>query len=523
MPFTPAQLPLKALSVFAKRRFYFASAPAIQSNYKSRIANRQTVMTKTKKSVRRIPVVVMAMLISSVLLRTSTANQNAFPFDALVVDESDIRSGPSQSFYATNTLERGTKVSVYQITQDGWCAIRPLEKSFSWIRRDQVATTDRNDVVRVISPQTFSRVGSHHSEIRNVRSVDLEVGDLLAVMDARSLSGKWVKIQPPAGEFRWIHQKQLRRVTAKTKEKDEKSIERSDENSDATLSAPSLLTKGIIDLDPPAAIKGKMTTEPIPVEPDPEPNRETVIAQLEKPQQDTVFSVTGWVANTDATNDREIALADPAPQPKLKKVASVDFGEQLSRINAELSKIVAKDQQSWDFSPVQQKAKAIVDFANDETHRKAARKLLRRIHEFEAVKLNVAEVDSQRNDETLAEASRASKRLRRDGGVQRASFEVIEPSEHERRAAQQRIPRYHQFDGYGWLMPVYSTRRGLPKFALTNRQGTILAFVSPNAGMNLRPYLKKRVGLIGRREARPIQQKPHLSVARVVVLDRKSR
>lgn len=484
------------------------------------------------RSVERKPIVVIALLIGGIW-QSAAADQIVFPFDAYVVAATNVRSGPNDSFFVTQQIPKQTKVSVYLITESGWCAIRPLEDSFSWVRRDQVEITDRKDVLRVISPGVFSRVGTHLTDLRNVRTVDLQVGDLLGVADMKTSNDRWVKIQPPAGEFRWVHRNRLDRFAKQAAKTESMPQTDRESDSDKTSSphtsatsrvAPSLLTKEFIDLDPPAATKGKMVTEPIPVEPQPLAIPESLVAQIEAPRRDEVTQTSGWIANTDPAVDlQEPAAIASTQEPALDTVAPVDFDAQLGRINAELSKMIAKDQKDWDFANVQRKAEAVVEFAQNPKYRTAAQKLLRRIHQFEAVKLNVANVDSPPSELPLSPRDRLADKVKSDNRIQRTNHELPDRSPREEPAVRQKVPRYHQFDGYGWLMPVYSTRRELPKFALTNRQGTILAFVSPNAGLNLRPYLKKRVGLIGSRASRPVQQKPHLSVARVVVLDKKRR
>ena len=44
-----------------------------------------------------------------------------------------VRSGPSDSYYETSTLKKGTSLDVYLETSDGWSGIRPTESSHDWI------------------------------------------------------------------------------------------------------------------------------------------------------------------------------------------------------------------------------------------------------------------------------------------------------------------------------------------------------------------------------------------------------
>jgi hypothetical protein len=69
-------------------------------------------------------------------------------------------------------------------------------------------------------------------------------------------------------------------------------------------------------------------------------------------------------------------------------------------------------------------------------------------------------------------------------------------------------------------MPVLSRRSEAPPFALTDEQGQILQYVSPAPGLNLHRYLKQEVGVYGQRGLNPRLGAAHLTVQRVVVLDR---
>jgi hypothetical protein len=70
-------------------------------------------------------------------------------------------------------------------------------------------------------------------------------------------------------------------------------------------------------------------------------------------------------------------------------------------------------------------------------------------------------------------------------------------------------------------MPVHSTKRAAPPFALANDDGIVLYYVTPAPGLNLHRYTRKEIGVIGQRSYIPALQTPHLSAHRVVLLDRR--
>jgi hypothetical protein len=83
------------------------------------------------------------------------------------------------------------------------------------------------------------------------------------------------------------------------------------------------------------------------------------------------------------------------------------------------------------------------------------------------------------------------------------------------------------FAGAGWLMPLVprsrmdrDARAGVPPFALTDDEGNVLQLVTPSPGLNLRQYVRQRVGVQGHAAPLANLATPHLVAQRVVVLDR---
>ena len=57
-----------------------------------------------------------------------------FPYQAIVRnDDTEIFSGPASVHYMTDKVAQGEIVQVYRHDPGGWCAIRPIEGSFSLI------------------------------------------------------------------------------------------------------------------------------------------------------------------------------------------------------------------------------------------------------------------------------------------------------------------------------------------------------------------------------------------------------
>jgi hypothetical protein len=164
--------------------------------------------------------------------------------------------------------------------------------------------------------------------------------------------------------------------------------------------------------------------------------------------------------------------------------------------------MVAQDISLWQLGDFQLRVEAVIDTSSDARQRDRARRLLGVIVQFQ---------DIQRRHQRLAAGPTSSLALVRgdSAGVSGAS---LEPT-----------PGQSPYDGTGWLMPVVTQRDGVPRYALTDRNGRILQFVTPSPGVNLRRFEREQIGIIGRRGYVPRLRTPHLMAERVVVLSRHQR
>ncbi len=150
------------------------------------------------------------------LLRTTLAgliclaNAAAEPEVAVVGPAGAVlRSGPERSYYATQRLDPGAGVEVYERLPNGYCAIRPPESAFSWIPKSDVELFGQ--VGTVTRAGVASRVGSVLApDQRDAVHVRLEAGEQVRVIGVAQIDATdWLKIAPPAGEFRWVQASEL--------------------------------------------------------------------------------------------------------------------------------------------------------------------------------------------------------------------------------------------------------------------------------------------------------------------------
>src|SRR5436190_15455739 len=141
-----------------------------------------------------------------------------FPYSAYVAtDKTEVVAGPGHRFYATDQLQRGTKVEIYREEPSGWLAIRPPEGSFSWVPAEYVERLDDEKLGRAKQPTgawigtSVEHVGEHQQQIT------LKAGELVQILAEKVVSAKggkeqtWLKISPPAGEYRWVHLRDVSR------------------------------------------------------------------------------------------------------------------------------------------------------------------------------------------------------------------------------------------------------------------------------------------------------------------------
>jgi SH3-like domain-containing protein len=147
------------------------------------------------------------------LLPLAAAGEPSFPYKATVVsDDVYVRSGPGHDYYPTDKLRRGQTVEIYAHEPGGWCRIRPIQGSFTWVSGRFLKPTKHNLAV-VTEENVAARTGSRFSDARDVVQVRLHKDEVVEVLEAPREGARgasyWYKIAPPSGEFRWVSNKYL--------------------------------------------------------------------------------------------------------------------------------------------------------------------------------------------------------------------------------------------------------------------------------------------------------------------------
>lgn len=376
-----------------------------------------------------------------------------FPYRShIVADGVFARSGPGEQYYPTERIAKGDTVEVYSHDPRGWCAIRPLPESTSWVAATDVEL--RPDGIAVIKRDgTPSRVGTKFRDAQNVVQVRLKRGEAVEVLRTKTIRGRrWLEISPPAGEFRFVEESAVEapRVTAAS----EREIERETPGEPPLANTDDPTAKQIVkrqqsknrEIEPAAALETGPEVEPEPG--------------------------IRW------------AGADSPSVPSSKSLPR-STSVELADIDLELSAIATEDVESWSLTAVRARAQAALNDAQTALDRGRVRAVISKIERFEEIK--------RRYDEQHAPAT-------------------ARPTSTNA-----------SFDGVGRLAPVASQKPGAPPYALLSPSGEIMSYVTPAAGVNLRPYLNQMVGVTGSSSYVPEARRQHIQAERILPIEMAQR
>jgi hypothetical protein len=153
----------------------------------------------------------LAMLGALVVLVVAALPVRAQTFPAemtIMVPEVEVRSGPTEKYYATSKLRMGERVTVIRqdATQRDWLAIKPPPGSFSWIKADFVDQTPQFAIVKSKDPVPVKPGSSMPNPPTPVDQAMVSQGTMLTIMGPPRVApeGTWLMVQPPPTEVRFI-------------------------------------------------------------------------------------------------------------------------------------------------------------------------------------------------------------------------------------------------------------------------------------------------------------------------------
>lgn len=424
------------------------------------------------------------------------ASGQTFPYVAYTQTESaTVRSGPSEEFYATDQLPPGHAVEIYRQKGD-WCAVRPPEGSFSYVDASTVEATADPQLLKVIGAEATTRVGTKLSDAHNVEYVTLEQGEILQALGtpqtlAKS-SKRWYKVTPPSGEFRWIHRDDLGQDQLESSDESEPDALQvpataqplAQSESTATIDSnvqPAVHETKEIPLQKLGQSAGSMQTVPIPTADDVTQDESAARAPDDSSKSPAATDKPAAESAWTVVDDKDRPLAAPTASVPGQALTQDSSFQRLATLNLQLSRTVLTPMGEWDLAPLLAQAEQLSGEGSNASLRAQATALKRRITEFDS--------------------------------LQQRHLELSQPDGAKAAAAA-------QFAGQGWLVPVVTSRADLPHYALTDEKGQIQHFVSSQPGLNLRRYVRKRVGVVGVPGDSSTTKRSHVIASRVVLLDR---
>ncbi len=406
----------------------------------------------------------------------------SFPYTAATaVDAVEVRCGPDWSYYPTQRLERGVAVDVYRHEPGGWLAIRPPQGSFSWLPARQVKRSSDPAVGEVTLDGAVAWVGSSAAELSQHKwQVRLKQGELVEILGEQSMSigpgfatETYVKIAPPAGEFRWIHA----------------------ENAQSPHAVAHRSATGTIQLADFANRAGAADDAA------------------------SSSSSQAWRSSTNPTRSNPTATGQPAAEPTGQ--ALDDLARQVDQLKVDLSLLVSREMDQWDLDSLRARNEALSQAVGNSRLAQELRLIAFRINEFEALQKRHRRLSQQDVPPVDPQVERhgisAAPTVERTSWQQEIESALL--SEAPVGTATQASPTaaaQPDFSAQGWLMPVHSSRRVAPPFALLDDDDRVVCYVTPTAGLNLRRYAKKHVGVFGERQYVADLRADLITVTRVV-------
>jgi hypothetical protein len=419
----------------------------------------------------------------------------------VVAPQTLLRSGPGDGFYPTERLSRGATVEVWAIDESGYCAVRPVSGCSSWLRAadvmaEQPADAAANEFVGVVvTDGAVARVGSQLNDLRHVSQVALEAGERVRVLERVTVArgrhaGAWLRIEPPAGEFRWAW--------------------------GGDLALPDSVAP-VIDPEPPAAGLAA-AGEALAAIRDAGTTVTQAVAELDEARpseaDDSVpgsFSESGGVARLLSgwlpRGTNMFDLSPPAAPAAVAGAAPLPVDE-LADIDLALSLAVAGPSDQWNLEPLRERLRLAAAQAVSADERTRAGAIDARLARFEAIQAR------QVAFEAPGEADASPLRL----GSMWSSLSAVGsrpvrpgvlPGGRPAGGKTDWTPP-DQMETTGRLATVISRRPDAPRWAVVDGNNDVLAFVTPRPGVSLAPLVGQQVTVRGARGYMPEYKRPYL-------------
>lgn len=475
---------------------------------------------------------VVAIIPALVCAAVAAANEQPSPLPATVrvtADHTYLRAGPGDDFYPTERLVAGAAVEVWAVDPSGYVAVRPVEGSFSWLRASDVdAVSVIGDPPQDLAPGrgigvivtdgAVSRVGSQINDLRHVAQVSLEAGERVQVIDevriaAGRHAGLWVRIEPPAGEFRWAWLGDLE--TPPGVVPPAPAVAATADNPDGNAASIGEAVAAIKDAS--VAVAQAFDTQPAERSGAQAFDTQMGTGAPTAPPQQLGFMPSarrlfaGWLP-------RGTSVFDPTTPvtPVAVVGGGAPSGDELADIDLALSLAVTGPAEAWNLAPVRERLRQAAARTGTDIDRTRVEAIDARISRFETI---------QSRHRTLAAApTPAADPSLQLGGMWSSLSGIggrpIRPGVLPGGGPADGKPTWTPPDmteTSGRLATVVSRRPDAPRWAVVDQSNNVIAFITPQAGVNLAPLVGQDVAVRGARGYMPEYKRPYVvaSEARV--------
>ncbi len=430
----------------------------------------------------------------------------------VAADHTYLRAGPGDDFYPTERLGQGVEVELWAFDASGYAAVRPVAGSYSWIRAADIddetaldggvaapAADVEGRVGVIVVDGAVARIGSQLNDLRHVAQVQLEAGERVRVLEeVRIASGRhaglWVRIEPPAGEFRWVSLADLALPPALAA-----FVPRSapaDANPGAAFAA--LKEAGAAVAAAVEEVRDATAQTPTPEQAAP-PDLEPV------PLSQRLFG--GWLPMGSGVLE---ATAKPAA------VAVVSGGgaaatDDLADIDLALSLAVTNPPDQMNLAQIRERLRVAAAKTTSQADRLRAEAIDARLTRFEAI---------HGKYQALAATAPADASPLRLGSMWSSLSALgtrpVRPGVLPGGGPADGQPAWtppSTMETTGRLATVVSRRPDAPRWAIVDDHNTVLVFVTPQAGLNLAPLVGQQVSVRGAQGYMPEYKRPYVVAA----------
>lgn len=494
----------------------------------------------------------------SVLLATvsqdcwgQTSDNLKFPYQAFVLkDETLVLSGPGESHYPTEQLDQGATVEVYREDPGGWFAIRPVEGSFSLVPESALKILDGN-LGQVLEAGTQAWVGTKLGPVEKplwqVKLKEKEMVEVLGLASWPSPDGHsttWYQIAPPSGEFRWVKRDALElpaEVTDSIGQKPSPNNNSADAKIqlatvDSFKSSESFDGDGAEYIQQASAqfesggtapgmggVNRGWRPTPMPIgvgESEADLNRKRLgvgvlsdgtASQVSDRGMDSRFGYQGTLnlaaggSNPDRVADRNLSRDGFARELEMVREGRVAgnsptrYSRNLTDLELQLTQeLIKKDPAKWKLVDLEQAANAIYRTSDRDSERVQAERFLTKLKSCRTIQAGLA-----------------------SAGTMTAIGTGAAPSQPVGTGVNPELDLSNTYDAHGWLSEIVrDDASGRIEYVLQDEAGNITHHVGTSPGMNLKRYLRSRIGIVGQRGYASELQLDHVTASRVVLLEK---